>query len=101
LFEIKSCDRKGNPKKHLNSRPNFSSPSLCAAIGFIAGEQSGLLTHIATKSVSWGKAARDKLIEAMRRVLLGEIVVSEKMTGQLLEKFSGRKDDGFAVGRID
>lgn len=33
----------------------------------------------------------DKLIEAMRRVLHGEIVVSEKMTGRLLEKFSGRK----------
>lgn len=33
----------------------------------------------------------DKLIEAMRRVLRGEIVVSEKMTGRLLEKFSGRK----------
>lgn len=33
----------------------------------------------------------DKLIEAMRRVLRGEIVVSEKMTGKLLEKFSGRK----------
>ena len=32
----------------------------------------------------------DKLIEAMRRVLRGEIVVSEKMTGRLLEKFSGR-----------
>jgi DNA-binding NarL/FixJ family response regulator len=31
----------------------------------------------------------DKLIEAMRRVLRGEIVVSEKMTGRLLEKFSG------------
>ncbi len=33
----------------------------------------------------------DKLIEAMRRVLRGEIAVSEKMTGRLLEKFSGRK----------
>ena len=33
----------------------------------------------------------DKLIEAMRRVLRGEIVISEKMTGRLLEKFSGRK----------
>ncbi|HEU0274052.1 MAG TPA: response regulator transcription factor [Candidatus Udaeobacter sp.] len=33
----------------------------------------------------------DKLIEAIRRVLRGEIVVSEKMTGRLLEKFSGRK----------
>ena len=32
----------------------------------------------------------DKLIEAMRRVLRGEIAVSEKMTGRLLEKFSGR-----------
>ena len=32
----------------------------------------------------------DKLIDAMRRVLRGEIVVSEKMTGRLLEKFSGR-----------
>ena len=32
----------------------------------------------------------DKLIEAMRRVLRGEIAVSEKMTGKLLEKFSGR-----------
>jgi DNA-binding NarL/FixJ family response regulator len=33
----------------------------------------------------------DKLIDAMRRVLRGEIAVSEKMTGRLLEKFSGRK----------
>lgn len=33
----------------------------------------------------------DKLIEAMRRVLRGEIAVSEKMTGRLLETFSGRK----------
>ncbi len=33
----------------------------------------------------------DKLIEAIRRVLGGEIAVSEKMTGRLLEKFSGRK----------
>ena len=33
----------------------------------------------------------DKLIEAMRRVLAGQIAVSEKMTGKLLEKFSGRK----------
>ena len=33
----------------------------------------------------------DKLIAAMRRVLNGEIVVSEKMTGKLLETFSGRK----------
>ena len=33
----------------------------------------------------------DKLLEAMRRVLRGEIVVSENMTGKLLEKFSGRK----------
>ena len=32
----------------------------------------------------------DKLIEAMRRVLHGEISVSEKMTGRLLEKLSGR-----------
>jgi DNA-binding NarL/FixJ family response regulator len=32
----------------------------------------------------------DKLIEAMRRVLRGDIAVSEKMTGKLLEKFSGR-----------
>ncbi|MEO5718248.1 MAG: response regulator transcription factor [Chthoniobacterales bacterium] len=32
----------------------------------------------------------DKLIEAMRRVLRGEIAVSEKITGRLLEKFSGR-----------
>lgn len=33
----------------------------------------------------------DKLIDAMRRVLRGEIAVSEKMTGRLLETFSGRK----------
>lgn len=33
----------------------------------------------------------DKLIEAIRRVLGGEIAVSEKMTSKLLEKFSGRK----------
>lgn len=33
----------------------------------------------------------DKLIEAMRRVLRGEIAVSEKITGRLLEMFSGRK----------
>jgi RNA polymerase sigma factor (sigma-70 family) len=33
----------------------------------------------------------DKLIEAIRRVLRGEIAVSEKMTGRLLEKFSGRQ----------
>ena len=33
----------------------------------------------------------DRLIEAMRRVLRGEIAVSEKMTGRLLETFSGRK----------
>ena len=33
----------------------------------------------------------EKLIAAMRRVLNGEIAVSEKMTGKLLEKFSGRK----------
>ena len=32
----------------------------------------------------------DKLVEAMRRILRGEIAVSEKITGQLLEKFSGR-----------
>ena len=32
----------------------------------------------------------EKLIDAMRRVLRGEIAVSEKMTGKLLEKFSGR-----------
>ena len=32
----------------------------------------------------------EKLIEALRRVLRGEIAVSEKMTGKLLEKFSGR-----------
>ncbi len=32
----------------------------------------------------------DKLIDAMRRVLRGDIAVSEKMTGKLLEKFSGR-----------
>ena len=32
----------------------------------------------------------DKLVEAMRRVLRGEIAVSKKITGQLLEKFSGR-----------
>ena len=32
----------------------------------------------------------EKLIEAMRRVLRGEIAMSEKMTGKLLEKFSGR-----------
>jgi DNA-binding NarL/FixJ family response regulator len=32
----------------------------------------------------------DKLIEAMRRVLGGEIAVSEKITRHLLEKFSGR-----------
>ncbi len=33
----------------------------------------------------------DKLMEAIRRVLRGEIAVSEKVTGRLLEKFSGRK----------
>ena len=33
----------------------------------------------------------DKLIDAMRRVLHGEIAVSEKITGPLLESFSGRK----------
>ena len=32
----------------------------------------------------------DKLIAAIRRVLGGEIAISEKMTGKLLEKFSGR-----------
>jgi DNA-binding NarL/FixJ family response regulator len=32
----------------------------------------------------------EKLIQAIRRVLQGEIAVSEKMTGRLLEKFSGR-----------
>ncbi len=32
----------------------------------------------------------DKLIEAMRQVLRGEIAVSEKITRHLLEKFSGR-----------
>jgi DNA-binding NarL/FixJ family response regulator len=33
----------------------------------------------------------EKLIAALRRVVRGEIAVSEKMTGKLLEKFSGRK----------
>lgn len=33
----------------------------------------------------------DKLIEAIRRVLGGEIALSEAMTSRLLEKFSGRK----------
>jgi RNA polymerase sigma factor (sigma-70 family) len=33
----------------------------------------------------------EKLIQAIRRVLRGEIAVSEKMTGRLLEKFAGRK----------
>lgn len=33
----------------------------------------------------------DKLIDAIRRVLRGEIAVSEKVTGRLLERFSGRK----------
>jgi RNA polymerase sigma factor (sigma-70 family) len=33
----------------------------------------------------------EKLIQAIRRVLQGEIAVSEKMTGRLLERFSGRK----------
>lgn len=33
----------------------------------------------------------DKLIEAMRQVLRGEIAVSARMTGRLLETFSGRK----------
>jgi DNA-binding NarL/FixJ family response regulator len=33
----------------------------------------------------------DKLIDAMRRVLRGEIAVSEKITGRILETFSGRK----------
>lgn len=32
-----------------------------------------------------------KLIAAMRRVIAGQIVVSEKMTERLLEKLSGRK----------
>jgi DNA-binding NarL/FixJ family response regulator len=32
-----------------------------------------------------------KLVQAIRRVLQGEIAVSEKMTRRLLEKFSGRK----------
>ena len=32
-----------------------------------------------------------KLIDAMRRVLRGEIAISEKITGRLLETFSGRK----------
>jgi DNA-binding NarL/FixJ family response regulator len=31
------------------------------------------------------------LIEAMRRVLRGEIAVSEKIAGRLLKTFSGRK----------
>ena len=33
----------------------------------------------------------EKLIAALRQVVRGEIAVSEKMTGKLLEKFSGRK----------
>ena len=33
----------------------------------------------------------DKLIDAIRRVLRGEIAVSEKVTSRLLETFSGRK----------
>jgi RNA polymerase sigma factor (sigma-70 family) len=33
----------------------------------------------------------DKLIDAMRRVLRGEIAVSKKITSRLLETFSGRK----------
>ena len=33
----------------------------------------------------------DKLIEAMRRVLRGEIAVSEKVASRVLETFSGRK----------
>jgi len=33
----------------------------------------------------------EKLIAALRRVVRGEIAVSEEMTGKLLEKFSGRK----------
>lgn len=32
----------------------------------------------------------DKLIDAIRRVLRGEIAVSQRMTGRLLERFSGR-----------
>lgn len=32
----------------------------------------------------------DKLIESIRRVLRGEIAVSEKVTGRLLEKYTGR-----------
>ena len=42
----------------------------------------------------------DKLIEAMRRVLRGEIAVSEKMTGLLLETFSGRKTMDSPLGGL-
>lgn len=42
----------------------------------------------------------DKLIEAIRRVLGGEIVVSEKMTGRLLETFSGRKKMDSPLGGL-
>jgi len=42
----------------------------------------------------------DKLIEAMRRVLRGEIAVSEKMTGRLLETFSGRKTMDSPLGGL-
>ena len=54
----------------------------------------------------------DKLIEAMRQVLRGEIAVSEKITRHLLEKFAKKSPntcwrnfrpghDGFAAGRIE
>jgi DNA-binding NarL/FixJ family response regulator len=36
----------------------------------------------------------DKLIAAIRKVLRGEIAVSDQMTGRLLETFSGRKNMG-------
>ena len=39
----------------------------------------------------------DKLIDAMRRVLRGEIAVSEKVTGRLLETFGGRKTIGSSL----
>ena len=42
----------------------------------------------------------DRLIEAMRRVLRGEIAVSEKMTGLLLETFSGRKTMDSPLGGL-
>ena len=42
----------------------------------------------------------DRLIEAMRRVLRGEIAVSEKMTGRLLETFSGRKTMDSPLGGL-